>query len=324
VDYTKQIDYSSLDTYLKCPRQFLFQYVMHFRSAAPNLDLTFGSCWHYGLECAYKELAEQKNCIEVEELTELSISSFNQLWQLEGAAHWPDNESCFPKSPGHAANMYHAYWEQHLQEHRALTIIGVEAGFTIDLSYLNPSLPSYIGKLDLVAKDSKGSIHIFDHKTAKSVNASSYHQYASTLQTDGYLAAGHIYYDSIPFMHYLVALCQKSKIAFQPFQIMKPKTVIDRFFSEVAHYSSEIIQQLNLYAYECENAINKTDIIRCFPRRAGYPCTAYFRPCSYYDICHLRNNPLLWRDDPPQGYSINEWDPTKMDQERAKALKGQL
>lgn len=320
MDYTKVIDYSSLDTYLKCPRKFMFQYVMHFRSTRANLDLVFGSCWHYGLELAYKALQEDNTC-SVELLTDLSIEGFNALWTIEGAPNWPDNESCFPKSPGHAANMYHAYWEQHLPLHRDFEILGVESNFTIDLSYINAALPCYIGKQDLVVKDPNDAIHIWDQKTAKSVNTSSYYQYASTLQTDGYLASGHIYYDAIPFMHYLVALCQKSKIAFQEYQVMKPKSSIDRFFSELAHYSLEIIQHLNLFNYELEHAKNRTDIIKCFPRRSGYVCTAYFRPCSYYDICHMRNNPLLWHNDPPQGYDVNEWDPQTQDADRKARLE---
>ena len=42
--------------------------------------------------------------------------------------------------------------------------------------------------------------------------------------------------------------------------------------------------------------------------------------CPYYDLCNLRSNPLLWKDRPPQGYKIEEWDPDEHDTKTRKRL----
>lgn len=324
MDYFKAIDYSSLDTYIKCPRKFLFQYVMHLRSRVPSIDLVFGSCWHYALEQGYKHLAtatEVGQATTPERLSQISESAFNALWSIEGAPHWPDEDLVFPKSPGHAANMLHAYWKQELPRFTGATrIIGIEAPFNIDLGIIKPGLPVYTGRMDLVVQDGD-QLSIIDHKTTKSISAITHPGFEISMQTDGYLTAGHMYYDCIPTMTYSIALCQKSKIAFHQYRIIKAKYAIDRFLYEVAELCDDIHNNLNLFQYELQDLTSRRDIIASFPRRPGYACTAYFRTCPYFNICGIRNNPLLWHNDPPQGYDINEWDPSTHEEGIKQRLK---
>jgi hypothetical protein len=37
----------------------------------------------------------------------------------------------------------------------------------------------------------------------------------------------------------------------------------------------------------------------------------------------MRNNPLLWHNNPPQGYAVNEWDPQTQDAKRKEQLEAQ-
>ena len=64
-----------------------------------------------------------------------SIKAFNALWDLDGAPFWKNEDLIFPKSPGHAANMYKAYWDRFLQADTIeRKVIAVETPFAIDLS----------------------------------------------------------------------------------------------------------------------------------------------------------------------------------------------
>lgn len=307
MNYREKIDYSSLSTYMGCPRKFLFQYKMNLRPAGKSIHLVFGSCWHYGLEVAYLELQKNPD-LKPMDATIISIKAFNNLWELDGAPNWKDEDVIFPKSPGHAANMYKQYWDRFLKLDNKRKVIAVEAPFAIDLSIYEQNLPNYIGRIDLVLSDGAG-IEIMDHKTAKSVNKITQASFETSFQTDGYLTAGRIFYDKIPSITYRVALCQKSKIDFQPFTINKRSASIDHFLENLIYYTKRILTDLTLLEQDLEECTNRTDVLASFPRCPGQACTAFFTKCTYYDLCMLRNNPLLWKDKAPQGYHFDEWDP---------------
>ncbi len=307
MDYTKQIDYSSLSTYLDCPRKFFFQYMLHLRSPTPNLDLIFGGSWHYGLEQAYRAWSDNKS-LSKEELRDISINAFNLYWKVLGEPHWPDPDLIFPKSPGHAANMYSEYWDHYYEEDSTKQILGVEIPFRIKLI---PELPEYIGRIDLaLMRDIQ--LQIIDHKTTKYVTKATLPSFQSSLQTDGYLTAGKIYFDKLPIMTYNIAICQKSKIAFERMDIMKRDLTTDRFLAELLEFMTNVQLDIKLMHFELEEpeAREKAYLPQAFNRNPGYACTQYFRKCSYFDICMLRNNAYLYIDTTPQGYTVDEWDPT--------------
>lgn len=309
MDYKERIDYSSLSTYLSCPREFLFQYVMNLRPAGKSIHLVFGSCWHYGLESTYNLLIENPSLNSME-CTVNSIKAFNALWKLDGAPYWKDEDNIFPKSPGHAANMYKQYWDRFLEldtkEHK---ILAVEAPFAIDLSIYETGLPNYIGRIDLILSNGNNSIDIIDHKTAKAIYKTSPQTFEMSFQTDGYLTAGRIFYDKIPNITYRIALCQKSKIDFVPITVNKRSAAIDHFLSNLIYYCKQIRQNLDLLENDKIECTERTDVLKSFPRSPGYACTTFSTTCAYYDLCRLRNNPLHWLDKAPQGFKFNEWDP---------------
>lgn len=320
MNYKKKIDYSSLSTYLECPRKFLFQYVMHLRPAGQSIHLVFGACWHYGLEVTYNLLMKNPKLTSVD-CTVASIKAFNDLWNLDGAPFWKNEDLIFPKSPGHAANMYKAYWDRFLKlDTQQRQIIAVEAPFTIDLSIYESNLPNYVGRLDLILSDGTG-IEIIDHKTAKAIYKTTPQSYEMSYQTDGYLTAGRIYYDKIPSITYRLALCQKSKIDFPPITVNKKSSAIDNFLADLIHYSKEIQHNLNLLEEDKVNCTQRTDIPKSFIKRPGYACTTFSSTCSYYDLCRLRNNPLLWLHKAPQRFHFDEWDPELVAEKTQKRLK---
>ena len=305
MDYTKKIDYSSLSTYMDCPRKFLFQYIFHLRSPYKSIHLVFGACWHYGLEIPYRHLMTDK--LTVKEATEMSIKAFLILWNLEGEEAFPNEDLVFPKSPGNAFNMYHAYWKKYLTSaDKYKKVLGVETPFTI---HLENNLPDYIGRQDLLFELSDKTLEIVDHKTAKAIFPNTLTGFDMSFQTDGYLSAGHMYYNKLPKMTYSVALCQKTKIDFHRFTIFKRAAVLEQFLCDLKRNMKEILQQINFLQFELETYKDRTDHITCFPRNPGYACTLFMTNCPYLDLCKNRNNPLLYKEDTPKGYVVEEWDP---------------
>lgn len=319
MDYTEKIDYSSLSTYMGCPRKFLFQYIMNLRHEGNSIHLVFGSCWHYGLEESYKLLKADPS-ISPMELTVNSITSFNRLWALDGAPLWKNEDLIFPKSPGHAANMYKTYWERFKEmDSSNREIIAIEAPFAIDLSYYGKHLPRYIGRIDLILSDGDG-IEIIDHKTAKAIYAITPQTFENSFQTDGYLTAGKLFYDKIPKITYRIALCQKSKIDFHPITISKRSSTLDHFLHDLVFYVNKIQEDIQILQEDKERCKDRNDLLKSFYRCYGQSCTSFMSPCPYFDLCRMRNNPLGWMDKAPQGFCYNEWDPDLHDENMKKRL----
>jgi len=322
MDYTEKIDYSSLSTYMGCPRKFLFQYMMNLRPMGNSIHLVFGSCWHYGLEESYNLLKADPKAVSQMDLTVHSIKSFNKLWTLDGAPLWKDEDLIFPKSPGHAANMYKAYWDRFMEMDSAKrSVLAVEAPFAIDLSHYGKGLPRYIGRIDLILSDGDG-IEIFDHKTAKVIYAITPQTFENSFQTDGYLTAGRLFYDKIPKITYRVALCQKSKIDFQPITISKRSSAIDHFLHDLIFYVGKIQEDIKLLAEDKERCTDRSDLLKSFYRCYGQACTSFMSPCTYFDLCRMRNNPLGWMDKAPQGFHFDAWDPDEHDEKMRQRLAG--
>lgn len=322
MDYSQDIDYSSLSTHLSCPRRFFFQYILHLKpDGPPNLDLVFGSCWHLGLEKAYVAIRDQQ-LSDPMALTIISSGWFFKLWHLEAADHF-DPDIAFPKSPTRAADMYHNYWMQFAPHDADCQILAVEEPFTI---HLGESYPNYIGRLDMaLLRD--GDLEIYEHKTSKYANQITFAGYSNSLQCEGYLTAGHLYFNKLPRIIYNLSLCQKTKIEHFRHTVTKKLTKIDRFISELRDHTRSIQQHLALYEQfkELPGALTeKEKILTCFPRHPGLACTQYFRLCPYYDLCMMRNNPHTWSLEPPQGYIYDEWNPRTHEETMRQKLAAAL
>jgi hypothetical protein len=281
----------------------------------------FGSCWHYGLELAYRQLKAEPDTSE-NALALIASEGFSALWTLEGAPYF-DPDLVFPKSPVHAENMYRAYWKQYAIEHSRKEILGVEEPFAIALQTQSGLRVEYIGRMDLILRE-KSFLEIVDHKTAKSVSAITSPSYEVSLQTDGYLTAGNIYFDSIPRITYLTALCQKSKIAFEIYTYSKTRSAIERFLGDICWWTDTINRDLELYKQvDLPHIEDKGYNLLSFKRCPGYACTAYFRKCGFFDLCTMRNNPTQFALDPPIGYEVKEWNPAEHEAELKRKLKGE-
>ena len=318
MDYREKIDYSSLSTYLTCPRKFLYQYLLHLRNPRPSIHLVFGACWHYGLEVVYFAEMEDPN-IDVATATKLAVTAFNLLWSIEGAPHWKDEDAIFPKSPGHAANVYHAYFKRFLKaDQRDSTILAVESPFAI---HIDEDLPNYIGRFDLLRTMIKNdNLKIQDHKTTNALYKTAGSDFEMSFQTIGYLTAARIYYDSTPTMEYCSSIFRKSDTEFIRYTINKRVQSSNQFLHELKYYMQDIINELDILDNDKLTCLERNDLLNCFHRRPGLACTAFFKNCEFFDLCKLRNNPLLWLEKPPQGYVIKEWDPEEHEAEMKRKL----
>jgi hypothetical protein len=318
MDITKQIDNTTHVDFLTCPRKGFFRHIMHLvPDGGRSKDLVFGAAWHAGMETALNNIKNGNITSSTHPSTaaEISMLGFFDCWEKEGGSEF-NLEQIFPKTPARAHDMYNAFWSQYLEEFLRYEIMGAELKFSLELPPLDgqPFPVIYIGKLDGVVFDHDDDIlTILEHKTTKYFNDTWLAGFENNLQIEGYLAAGMIYYDRLPRVEIIGALCQKTKgPEFHRHPITRRDAAIDRFLYEVRANVMMFhmwLDAIELFKQAHPNWQTDRNIpFLPFPRHPGTACTLYFRRCAYFDICLARNNPLTFTE-PPTGYKIEEWDP---------------
>lgn len=308
MNYTKQIDYSSLQEYIDCPRKFFFKYILHLRTEHSNLDLFFGSAFHYGLEQAFLQLKTDQN-ISPSNLSDIASDGMSLYWDKLNPGF--DEDISFPKNPGNAATIYRKFFKEKLPSiMKDALILAVESPFTI---HLGNDLPVYTGRIDLIL-ETPSNIIIIDHKTAKSVNDTTNFAYYNSLQSDGYLFAASIYSDKLSLALYLIYQIAKTKSDIYSYKVMKNTSLLERSFTDIINYTKEILSNLKVYESEFLYRHDNTYCQKSFPRSPGAACTKYFRTCEYADLCAYRQNAMTWGVSIPNGFIQEEWHPDNVRQ----------
>ena len=299
MDYTKELDYTSLNMFLSCPRKFYFRMVRNWVVDGDTpLDLAFGLAWHKGMEYGFNVLKENKGLNPLD-LTDACRMGFDSVWDEYDF----DPERAFPKNPTRAYDMYKTFWDRFLPEYASAELIGAESKFSIPLSS-DESFPMYVGRLDNVWM--KGDTLLIDEfKTTKYGNDVWLASQEMSFQVEGYLTAGKFYFDKLAKVYVVGAICQKSRFDFLRHLITRQDTAIDRFFWEIRRYAGELLRELAVLDNYRQNPEKYFPI---FPRKMGLVCTSYFRPCEYMDLCKIAYNPEKYVD-PPAGYISSEWRP---------------
>ncbi len=322
MDYNKEIDYSSLKTFIDCRRKFFYQYILHLRSESPSIHLIFGSAWHYGLEVVYNIMKEDPKALKLAiDCREISTKAFTNYWKVEGEEHFGHLDT-YPKNPGNASNMYNSYWNKFFIMDRSMTVFGVEMPFTLLLK----SGVSYIGRMDLVMKEFD-KIFVIDHKTSSIISKITASEYEASLQTKGYLTAIQAHVDTLPRIIYRTARCQKGSTETEQFEVFINKAMNERFLQDVNWWSEQVKNEVaayNAYMLDYHATGKPVDFRSYFPAFHGSysaSCTAFFSLCPYYDICAEANNPLHYAEHAPTGYKFEEWNPADHEAKITKKLK---
>lgn len=312
MNINERIDYTALSSYMKCPRMFYFRHVLNLeRDSGPIIDLVFGLAWHSALEEGYTALRDGANLAAV---FAVSCDAFQACW-LKHRGDSFDYDSVAPKNPARALEMLRAYWDRFYSLDCESTILGVEVPFTLPLG---DDFPNYIGRIDLIMERGN-KLEIFDHKTSKYFNQTFRTSFAQSFQMDGYLTVGKVNWDKLPSVVVNGALCQKSKIDFERYTIRKQDSQTVRFLNDLRRWlrmvqsDMDILADLRDTVPDLTNPTTKDFVLPCFMRRTELACTAYFRDCSYLDLCQVRNNPETYRSKPPIGYRVSVWDPHNLD-----------
>ena len=296
------LDSSKLTTYMDCPRRFFFEYVLSWRSDAPNNHLVFGTAFHESMEHMLLHGYEDQ-----------SVFDAYDKFLVEYRTHFPDDsdELYSPKTPMNCLKALGLYAE--LYRHDNFETLYTEIAGTVPIN--NDQVLHF--RLDSICKDSDGQIFSLEHKTASNFSRFWTDQWPLAVAVGTYTHVMNCLYDPKTVWGVRIngTAFQKSQIKFMRVPVRKTLEHMKMWLWNVAWWADQIRWQMDLLASASEN----DQVLTAFPQQPG-SCTKYFG-CPYHDFCMAWSNPLQHVDEIPPGYIVERWDPSEREATTTMELK---
>ena len=296
-DSWKILDSTKITSFMTCPRKFFFEYILGWRSEMPNNHLHFGTCFHLGMEHILKnglttEAAEQATII------------FLDAYRKETP---PDQDEVYhPKTPTMAYSAYMEYVRVYRNDRFELLLSEIAGALTIDAG-----VDIYF-RMDAILRNEAGRIVGMDHKTSSTAPgyfrklwhddfdlSFQMHTYQALLnacygqdENEGVIVNG-------------VFLLKKSAIDFERINFRKSPDMLNAWAWE----ASLMVAMIRANIERAMNCSDDDTVFRAFPRNTQ-SCTKY-GGCQFKGFCLGWANPLRRVEEPPVGWKVEFWDPTK-------------
>jgi hypothetical protein len=295
------IDTTKLKTFCDCPRKFLFEYAIGWRSEYPSNHLVFGEAWHRALAQIY--------------VTNFSTTSIMDAYENYFLPYYrntfpPTTDELFGgKTPENALLALIQYAEKYKSDFLKYKVLFAEvagSAFVTDTQEI-------FFRIDLVLEDDENRIFAGEHKTGGKMFYSWPDQWLLDLQPGTYTHALRSYFADKEVRGVLMngtffqQLKKGPKIEFNRVPVWKTNEQMLYWLTTVNSIISEIEANFNFLETEKPS----DNVLRSFRMNPGN-CTKY-SGCPYRDFCEVWPNPLNKLDSVPNGFAINHWDPREVE-----------
>lgn len=291
------LDATKLQTYLRCPRKFFYEYVMGWRPEQPSTHLIFGQGWHAALEYLYR----------AKDFSNKGVGeAFNRFLECYRTRVYEGGD-LGGKTPENVLKLLIKYTQEYADDLYKYNVLGVEI---FDRVEIVPNIFMSV-KLDALLQNKEtGRIVILEHKTG------SYHsrlwdmQWPLSLQIGGYINA---------VMRNCVVSASSVSCLVDGAFFAKTATSLKRNLVTLTSpeylnwhiTTTNAIYKIRADYETLKEADISQEILYPFPLNPT-SCTDY-GGCPYHDLCVCVGNPLhLYHDlnrTPPTGFIEEWWNP---------------
>jgi hypothetical protein len=303
-------DASKLQTFMGCPREYFYRYVLGWEPEGSNVHLVFGSAWHLAMETL---LLEGYTAEAVAHGYDQFMEEYRKTF-TEG-----DDMTNGVKTPANALRGLTNY-VKHWRGLDKFEVLETEvAGIVPVRSDANLHF-----RIDAIVRDigpgpRGGKVFILEHKTGSQDSRQWRDQWSLSMQVGLYT---HVLYssglvDPKEIFGAVVngAIIRKNDEAFVRVPVRKTADHMRTWLWNVKHWYDMI--QWNFA--ELEQCTPDEPVMMAFPMNTGN-CTKYFG-CAYHDFCTAWANPLKRCEATPMGYQTRWWNPADNDSTAKKVLE---
>ena len=292
------VDPSKMQTFMSCRRKFFYEYVVGWRSDAPNNHLHFGTAVHKALEHLYKKGFDTNSVIEA---CDIGINTYRQLFPSDSdvlyGAKTPDNLI-------KAVAKYSKHFERDLEDHEVLYL---ETSGAVPIS---EDRVMYVRMDGILQNRRSGMIDGIEHKTGsrewlwedqwpKKMQINTYHHVLYCLYYDQLENVRGMRVNGLIFLKR-----KKDPVVILEVPVRKTPDHMAAWLSEANFWYSEIEQDFNKLS-KCTDSDSVLDAFHC----NGERCLDWGRVCEYQQFCLAWANPLRRIGTLPNGFKKEYWDP---------------
>lgn len=286
------LDSTKIQTYLKCPRMYFFQYVLGLQIDLPNKHLVFGQAWHLALEHVILGKYTAQSIDEAMVLfLDLYRGSFFEETDMLNA----------PKNPQNAEKALRQYCKKWASDISTYRVLATEQAGAVPIS--KTEVLHY--RMDTILEEiATGKVLSLEHKSGSAVSQAWFDSWQQKFQIFTYMHVLRMLYganaDAIIVNGVFL---QKGENKFERYTVKKTKDNMKDWLFHANMYVSGIRYFLEKVASEKASS----DLMESFPKNTEN-CISYFRLCDYSVICQQYNNPLRM-DTVPEGFVQRFWNP---------------
>lgn len=296
----KIIDSSKVKDVLRCPRYFFYSHILGWKSDIPSNHLVFGESWHLPMEHLLLNDYSGKSVME----------GYNLFEQCYRRTFGPETDELFGgKTPFNAFNALAVYTKHHeiKHDHENYEVLHTEIGGKVSISETR----SLYYKMDSIIRNKKtGEYGSLEHKTGSGVWLWA-DQWPLSFQVGTYTHVLNCLFKSELVEGVTIngtIFLKRKKEPYEFLRIPIPRTTnqMSVWFETANYYVSFIENHIDILMNQSE----EDSILLAFPLNPE-SCLKWGRVCEYQDFCLAWKNPLQRCFEPPPGFVVEFWDPTK-------------
>lgn len=321
---TKLMDSTKLKSYIECPRQFFFRYVLGWTQDMPNHHLAYGTCLH-------KALAT----LMCNGLNSESLASSIAVFQEEYRKLYPNftdlEEELAPKNIGNGTRLLYQY-VQNYQFRDKFDVLHVEVAGSVPVCD-DPPRELYF-RLDTVCREN-GTLFVLEHKPTSYMPSNWAEQWQLDNQIFAYIHALYYHFKTeAPIRGVVVngmTICNPPKLKKDGGQYANARdteftrVTVDKSFDMLESWLWDVNEALDDLEFDFErlSECNEADDrLECFTRRSTH-CVHKYGVCPFLSLCSAWPNPLQRCSVPPNGFKQEWWDPRDVLKEAKEQWKGE-
>lgn len=298
-------DSSKLTEFITCPRKYFYSYILGWRLDQPAHDLHFGESWHKAREY---QLLHGYDDIE---------GAYNAFTLCYREKFDPSSDSIYtPKDPTAVLKALMQYADERRGDLAEYEVLYTEISGTVPVD--EKRVLSY--RMDSVLRRKEDDMILsMDHKSTKSFSRTWTDQFDLSMQTGTYT---HCLYCLYPIDRVLGVLYDGCS-----FEYLKRGSGVRSAgyhinFKQVSAYKTadqmntwlwtvnDILDRLEMEMNRLFHCSDDDDVLQAFPMNPE-ACTKYWG-CVFHDYCLAWQNPLRRCEEPPLGFKVEYWDPSKI------------
>jgi len=287
-------DPSKMKTFMDCGRQYFFEYVLGWRSTAPNNHLVFGQAWHDAMEHLLR-----KGYGAVDEAVFIFMNSYRK--ELP-----PDTDALYdPKTPSRADEALRDYVLRFASDLSEFEVMHTEISGTV---LITPQDMMYF-RMDTILKEisEKQMIFSLDHKTGSRKGRTWTDKFFLDMSTGLYTHVMYCLYpkEQVKGVKIRGTFFYKTKLEYEEVPVWRSEQGMQVWLWNCVYWYNLMKWNFN----ELSRCKEDDEVLMAFPMNTE-SCTKYFG-CAYHDFCTAWHNPLRNCEEPPLGFKIDHWDPTE-------------